>query len=1305
MERTKYCVFLLFLGFAQSSIQSNDYKVNQTSVRGNQGPELAVDGDSKTCSQTVGPGRWTAKFGGVFSVKDIVIHMNPRLARLAHQIQVYAGEVFCGELQYEAGATTYQVACEGVPAREVRIVQSQTDLAICEAEINAKRVLGWSGLLHNIAPGFTSWMSTVISGGEAARSNDGNTNSIWSAGSCSHSSNTNNNTWTVDLLNEYVIDRVVIHHRRDGNTGHYINGLEVYVGDLMCNRITYRANVFVYTVKCPPGHRATKVTLLKPTSYLLPCEVQVLATEGSINAVKELNGPILSVEAPTDQSTTSGIYRSALAVDGNTNSYFNGGSCSHTGKNTKNWFKLRLWRRASVRQIKVYKSLSHGAYVHQAKLYVGDVFCGQINHQNAQRVYTFSCGGTIGDTVWVYQDANYLTMCEIEVYGHEAHTGEKLVRLKGGFPTSGGDQDRYKVIDGIKSGRLADRSCTSLTPAKFGVNFLEKYFIKKVVVHTRMDAVDKTTDGAVVKVGDKECGKIEWRQGTYVYEIECGGYAQSVHIEGQGNSFYLCELETLVTESSYNAAKSRLGNNIALEKDTELTRTSGQYTSSLAVDGDTNGILAHKSCAQSVYPGTQLLNQWKVDLMHMYRVKQVHVYPQQDYYQNYLDRAKVYLDDQFCGEIIYWNSIPFYQISCSNMIGRHVRIIGTERYLALCEVEVYGKLPEEDDDDDDVTEEPKPTDASPTDDTTESPFKSKLQKVEKLRYEVLKNVAPGHVTTQSEVYSTGYPAYANDNRTNGIWSHKSCIHTSNVVGSRTSVWWKVQLVFNYNIRKIVIHNRFDSPTYIDQLKVFAGDHLCGQITYEKRKMVYVVNCGYYVHANEVKLVQETPGFYLTICEVEILVPQKNIDKIHANMGENLAFDKPTKQTTTQTPHATQGSYKAHLAVDGSTSGNLNDRTCSKTISNNYYSRWEVNLEGTVMVNVIKIYGAANSKLLDKAKVYVGDEFCTQLFYQPMQSVWMVECGSAVGMTVSVVQDIGQLELCEVEVYGHYVMTNAPLVNIALQKNTQQSSTASGGESARAVDGRPNSYWSRNTCTYTSNTANAYWLVDLLAEYEIKKVVVHISSSHNVAHMNGTEVLAVGAYGTEVFCGQLITETGTFVYSIECPSGLRANEIKLRHEKTYLILCEVEVLATRASVSRVEDSLGWIISRGMKAEQSTIDGTSAAEYAVDGNYTQYHNVHPCAVTQSSGANWWKVEFGELKAVTHVKIYNRLDRYPNYLNTASVYMGEVFCGQILYQAAQSVYTINCHGSVGMELYVRKNSGALQLCEVEARGHSIA
>ena len=50
---------------------------------------------------------------------------------------------------------------------------------------------------------------------------------------------------------------------------------------------------------------------------------------------------------------------------------------------------------------------------------------------------------------------------------------------------------------------------------------------------------------------------------------------------------------------------------------------------------------------------------------------------------------------------------------------------------------------------------------------------------------------------------------------------------------------------------------------------------------------------------------------------------------------------------------------------------------------------------------------------------------------------------------------------------------------------------------------------------------------------------------------------------------------------------------------------------------------------------------------------------------------------------------------------VYVGAVFCGQVIYKAGTSKYEIECGGAIGGSIEVRQPYNYLTLCEVKAYG----
>jgi len=134
----------------------------------------------------------------------------------------------------------------------------------------------------------------------------------------------------------------------------------------------------------------------------------------------------------------------------------------------------------------------------------------------------------------------------------------------------------------------------------------------------------------------------------------------------------------------------------------------------------------------------------------------------------------------------------------------------------------------------------------------------------------------------------------------------------------------------------------------------------------------------------------------------------------------------------------------------------------------------------------------------------------------------------------------------------------PLRNLALGRPASQSSTAFGGDAARAVDGKTDGNWPAGGVTHTACDAQAWWLVDLGAVYPIDQVVLH----------NRTD--SCGERLTNFFVRvskderdwHSVHHPGTAPARVAFPVGRAARYVKVQLADTcWLSLAEVEVLGT------------------------------------------------------------------------------------------------------------------------------------------------
>lgn len=87
------------------------------------------------------------------------------------------------------------------------------------------------------------------------------------------------------LQDTYVVEKVWIKNREDCCQNR-INGVQVYVGDILCGTVTYDASKTSYEVLCNDGQGVIgdMVKIVNPATYLTLCEVKVWGPKDPIVA-------------------------------------------------------------------------------------------------------------------------------------------------------------------------------------------------------------------------------------------------------------------------------------------------------------------------------------------------------------------------------------------------------------------------------------------------------------------------------------------------------------------------------------------------------------------------------------------------------------------------------------------------------------------------------------------------------------------------------------------------------------------------------------------------------------------------------------------------------------------------------------------------------------------------------------------------------------------------------------------------------------------------------------------------------------
>ncbi len=210
-------------------------------------------------------------------------------------------------------------------------------------------------------------------------------------------------------------------------------------------------------------------------------------------------------------------------------------------------------------------------------------------------------------------------------------------------------------------------------------------------------------------------------------------------------------------------------------------------------------------------------------------------------------------------------------------------------------------------------------------------------------------------------------------------------------------------------------------------------------------------------------------------------------------SNNIAFGKPASQSSTYS-NAT-----ADRAIDGNTSGNYYDNSVNHT---NYEHQpwWQVDLGSVQQIGAVILWNRtdAATERLSNFYVLVSDA--------PFSSTDLTATINQAGVSnyytadpVGISKEIGVyrsgryvrvqlagdnwLHMAEVEVRG---MASRSL---AFGKPVSQSSTASGGDSFRAVDSNTSGNWGDYSVTHTAFEHQPWWQVDLGSVQQIGAVIL------------------------------------------------------------------------------------------------------------------------------------------------------------------------------------------------------------------------
>ncbi|XP_026226611.1 fucolectin-4-like [Anabas testudineus] len=273
-----------------------------------------------------------------------------------------------------------------------------------------------------------------VSFGAAYNAIDGNRNSDLGAGSCTNSdffSEEPNPWWRVDLLESYIVTSVIITNTGDC-CAEWINGAEVHIGDSLQDNGA--ANPVVGVIPNIPADKSFTLTFTKLVKgryviVVLPGLKRILILcEVEVYGYRAPTGENLALQGKATQSSLHSTGIPYNAIDGNRASNWDKASCTYTNNDFSPWWRLDLRKTHKVFSVNITNRDVLSERLNGAEIRIGDSLdnngnnnprCAVISSIPAGLTQSFQCNGMDGRYVNIVIPgrAEYLTLCEVEVYG------------------------------------------------------------------------------------------------------------------------------------------------------------------------------------------------------------------------------------------------------------------------------------------------------------------------------------------------------------------------------------------------------------------------------------------------------------------------------------------------------------------------------------------------------------------------------------------------------------------------------------------------------------------------------------------------------------------------------------------------------------------------------------------------------------------------------------------------------------------------------------------------------------------------
>ncbi|CAF91122.1 unnamed protein product [Tetraodon nigroviridis] len=262
--------------------------------------------------------------------------------------------------------------------------------------------------------------------GDAHSAIDGNRDGTFNHGSCTHTAEQREPWWTVDLLDPYAITSITITNRQDC-CPFRLSGVRIHIGNNnglqnpVATSIASVGKEYTHNFTKPVEGRYVTLSLPGRTRILSLCEVEVFGYPAP-------TGENLAFQGKACQSSLHQFGAASNAIDGNSDSKWEHGSCSHTSNDISPWWRLDLGHTHKVVSVNVTNIDTNPERLDGAEIRIGDSLenngndnprCAVIPKIQAGMSGGFLCGGMDGRYVNIVlpDREEFLTLCEVEVYG------------------------------------------------------------------------------------------------------------------------------------------------------------------------------------------------------------------------------------------------------------------------------------------------------------------------------------------------------------------------------------------------------------------------------------------------------------------------------------------------------------------------------------------------------------------------------------------------------------------------------------------------------------------------------------------------------------------------------------------------------------------------------------------------------------------------------------------------------------------------------------------------------------------------